>query len=106
MASSRRTSPAQVTRQAEWAQIPTEETLANNMRDQQYEHNGDRRDPVRGREISEITRKHLEQVISAMIPSSTCSSSDPIKSAPGNSIVAQPSNRDMEELEAKQILKE
>ena len=49
-----------------------------------------------------MTRKHLERVISAMIPSSTCSSADPIESAPVNSMVTQPSDREVEESEPKQ----
>ena len=106
MALSRRTSPAQVTRQAEWTQPPTEDTLANDARGQYYEQNSDRRDPARGREISEITCKHFEQVISTMIPSSTCSSSDPTESAPVNSMVTQPSDKDTEELEVRKTLKE
>ena len=41
-----------------------------------------------------------------MIPSSTCSSSDPTESAPVNSIVMQPSDKDTGELETRRILRE
>ena len=41
-----------------------------------------------------------------MIPSSTCSSSDPIESIPVNSMVTQPSDREVEEFEFKQTPKE
>ena len=77
-----------------------------NTRDQNYEQIHNRRDLSRRREISEITWKHLERVINAMIPFTTCSSSDPIESAPVNSMVTQPSDRDIEEPEFKQTSKE
>ena len=41
-----------------------------------------------------------------MIPSSRCSSLDPVDSAPVNSLATQPSERDTEGLEFKQVLKE
>ena len=84
----------------------TEDTLVNDTRGQHHEQNSDRMDPVRGREISEITHKHLEQVLNAMIPSSTCSSSDQTESAPVNSLVTQTSYKDTEEPEARKSLKE
>ena len=40
-----------------------------------------------------------------MIPSSTCSSLDPVESAPANSLVTQPSYREVEEVEPKQTPK-
>ena len=63
------------------------------------------RDPGERRQISQITWKHLEQVISAMILSSTCNSSDPVESTPANSLVTQPSYREVEEVEPKQTPK-
>ena len=98
MTSSRRTSPAQVNRQPEWIQPPVEN---NNMKNQNKEQSQDR-DVGRRREISDITRRHLEQVINTMIPSSTCSSMDPIESSPVNSMITQPSDREVEELKVKQ----
>ena len=41
-----------------------------------------------------------------MIPSSGCSSVDPVDSAPVNSLITQPSEKDVEGLEFKQIPKE
>ena len=72
MASSRRTSPAHMNRQAKWVQPTMGTEGADTGRQQKRDEtiNKGRRD------TSEITRKHLEQVISSMIPSSTCSSSD------------------------------
>ena len=106
MASSRRTLPAQTNIQLEWAQHPTEDTNTNHVRHHNYEQAHDRRDSGRKREISKITHKHLERVISTMMPSSTCSSLDPIESAPVNRLVTQPSDRDIEEAEFKQTPKE
>ena len=73
MTSSRRTSPAQTNRQLEWAQHSTEDTNTSDVRHHNYEQTHDRRESGRRTEISEITCKHLERVISTMIPSSTCS---------------------------------
>ena len=98
MASSRRTSPAQVNRQPEWIQPLVEN---NNAKNQNREQSQDR-EMGRRREISDIIRRHLEQVISTMIPSTTCNSIDPIESAPVNSMVTQPSDTEIEELEGKQ----
>ena len=80
--------------------------MSNNTRAQKYKENLDVKDLGRRREISEITCKHLEQVFSMMIPSSTCSSMDPIEIASANSMVTQPNNRDIEESECKYIVKE
>ena len=87
MASSRRTSPAQIGRQQEWAQELNDEAITSGIR---VQNNKDQREGERRRELSEITQKHLERVINTMIPSSTCSSMDPAESAPVNSLVSQP----------------
>ena len=100
MASSRRTSPAQANRQQEWIQEPMEEAITSNIKAQSCDREVDRK-----RELSEIMRRHLERVINTMIPSSGCSSVDPVDSAPVNSLVTQPSEKDVEGLEFKQILK-
>ena len=84
MASSRRTSPAQIGRQQEWPQEPSGEAISSDTR---VQNNEDQREGERKRELSEITRKHLERVINTMIPPSTCSSMDPMESAPVNSLV-------------------
>ena len=105
MASSRRMTPAQVGRQTEWSQPPVEEE-PRNTRLQKSEEIFSRHDVGRRRDISEITQKHLEQVISAMIPSSTGSSLDPIESTPMNSMVTQPSYREAEEAQFKQTSKD
>ena len=101
MASSRKTSPAQ-----EWIQEPTEEAITSNIRVQSCEESSDKREVDRRRELSEITQRHLERVINTMIPLSGCSSVDPVDSAPVNSLVTQPSERDIEGLEFKQGRKE
>ena len=101
MASSRRTSPAQASRQPEWTQPTVENNNTNRIRSQNNEQSQDRK-MGRRRENSDITCTHLEQVINMMIPSSMCSSLDPIESAPANSMVTQPSDREVEELEVKQ----
>ena len=106
MASSRRTSPAQVSKQQEWIQEPTEETITSNIKAHSFEESLDEREVDRRRELSEITRRHLERVINTMIPSSGCSSVDPVDSVPVNSMVTQPSERDIEGLEFKQVPKE
>ena len=82
--------------------LPTGNNNTNKTRSQNYEQNQDRRAVGRRREILDITHRHLEQVISTMIPSSTCSSLDPIESAPVNRMVTQPSDRDVEEFDFKQ----
>ena len=50
--------------------------------------------------------KYLEQVISAMIPSSTCSSSDLTENGPVNNMVTQQSDRNTEWLEPRKVSKE
>ena len=100
MASSRRTSPAQIGRQQEWPQEHSEEAISSDTR---VQNNEDQREGERKRELSEITRKHLERVINTMIPSSTCSSTDPTESAPVKSLVSQPAERSMEGTEIKQV---
>ena len=100
MASSRRTSPAQIGRQQELPQVPSEEAISSDTR---VQNNEDQREGERKRELSEITRKHLERVINTMIPSSTCSSMDPMESALVNSLVSQPAERNMEKTELKQV---
>ena len=86
MASSRRTSPAHTSRQAEWIQPTVETERADTVRQQKCDETISESDLIRRRDISEITRKHLERVISAMIPSSTCSSSDLTEKVPTNSL--------------------
>ena len=102
MASSRRTSPAQANRQQEWTQEPNEEVLTSNIKTQNFEENTEEREGERRRELSEITRRQLERVINTMIPSSTCSSMDPVDSALVNSLVSQSSERGIEGGELKQ----
>ena len=60
----------------------------------------------RRREILDITRKHLEQVISAMIPSSTGSSVDPVESALVNSLATQQGYREPEDMSFRHTPKE
>ena len=103
MVSSRRTSLAQANRQQEWTQEPNEEVITSNIRTQNSEENTDEREGERRRELSEITRRQLERVINTMIPSSTCSSMDPVDSAPVNSLVSQSSERGIEGGELKQV---
>ena len=106
MASSRRTSPVQVNKQQEWIQEPTEEAITSKIRAQNCEESSNKREVDRRREVSEITRRHLARVINRMISSSGCNSLDPVDSAPVNSLVTQPSERDIEGLEFKQAPKE
>ena len=96
MASSRRKSPAQIIKQQEWPHNPVEEDPRITSVHINNETNN-RHEISRRREISDITRKHLEQVISAMIPSSTGSSIDPVGSAPVNSLATQPGYRESED---------
>ena len=98
MASSRRTSQAQVNKQQEWIQEPTEEAITSNIKAQSCEESSEEREVDRRRELSEITPRHLERVINTMIPSSGCSSVDPVHSAPVSSLVTQPSERDIDRL--------
>ena len=55
MASSRRTSPAQVNKQQEWIQEPVEEAITSNIKAQSCEESPDKREVDRRRELSEIT---------------------------------------------------
>ena len=103
MASSRRTSPAQANRQQEWTQEPNEEVITSNMKTQNCEDNTEEREGERRRELSEITRRQLERVINTLMPSSTCSSVDPVDSAPVKSLALQPSERSIEGQERKQV---
>ena len=95
VASSRRTSPAQVNKQLEWPCNQVEESLKM-APIHTSDHTNNRHETSRKREISDITRKHLEQVISVMIPSSTGSSIDPIESVPANSLATQPGYEETE----------
>ena len=60
MASSRRTSPAHANRQAEWIQPAGETERAGIVRQQKCDETINESDRIRRRDISEITRKHLE----------------------------------------------
>ena len=55
MASSRRTSPAQVSKQQEWIQEPMEEAITSNIKAHSCEESSDDREVDRRRELSEIT---------------------------------------------------
>ena len=89
MASSRRTSPAHTNKQTDWLQPRTQAGRTDTLRQQKCEEINSEDEPSRRRDISEITRKHLERVISAMIPSSTCSTSDSTENVPTNSLATQ-----------------
>ena len=105
MASSRRTSPEQLNKQIEWSHPPQEEdprVTALHIQDE----TSNKYKVGRRREISDITRKHLEQVISAMTPSSTGSSVDPVESTPVNSLVMQQGCREPEDMSFKHTPKE
>ena len=99
MASSRRMSPAQLSRQEEWTQESNEGTVEGELRMQKEEN---QRDREQKRELSEITQKHLERVINMMIPSSAGSSLHSAESAPTNSMVLQPTEKSIEGTEHKQ----
>ena len=86
MASSRRASPAHTNGQTDWIQPTTQVERTHISRQQKYDEESD---PTRRRDISEITRKHLERVISTMIPSSTFSVSDSTENIPTNSLATQ-----------------
>ena len=96
MASSRGTSPAHTSRQAEWVQPTAETERVDTVRQQKCHETISESDPIRRRDISEIMRKRLERVISAMIPSSTCSSSDPTENVPTNSLATQWGDKELE----------
>ena len=89
MASSRRASPVHTNRQTDWTQPMAQVERMDSTRQQKYDETSSEGDPTRRRDISEITRKHLERVISTMIPSSTCSASDPTENVPTNSLAMQ-----------------
>ena len=89
MASSRRASPAHTNKQTDWIQPMTQVERTHITRQQKYDESNSENDPTRRRDISEITKKHLERVISTMIPSSTCSASDSTENVPTNSFVTQ-----------------
>ena len=99
MASSRRTSPAQLSRQEKWVQEPNEGIVTGDLRMQKDEN---QRDGERRRELSEITQKHLERVINTMIPSSTGSSLHSVESVPANSIISQHTEKSIEGTEFQQ----
>ena len=91
----------QANRQQEWTQEPNKEVITSNIKTQNCEENTEERE--RRRELSEITRRQLERVINTMMPSSTCSSVDPVDSAPVNSLASQSSERGIEGRELKQV---
>ena len=92
----------QTYRQHEWTQEPNKEVPTSNIKTQNFEDNAEEREGERRRELSEITRRQLERVINTMIPSSTCSSIDPVDSVPVNSLVSRSSERGIEGGEPKQ----
>ena len=105
MASSRRTSPTQLNKQMECSQpLLKEEHRGSAL--QTNEETSNRYEVGRRREISDIARKHLEQVISAMIPSSTGSSVDPVESAPINSLATQQGYKESDDMSFKHTPKE
>ena len=89
MASSRRASPAHANKQTDFTQPMAQVERTDIARQQKYDKISSENDPTRRRDISEITRKHLERVISTMIPSSTCSASDPTENVHTNSLAMQ-----------------
>ena len=99
MASSRRTSPAQLSRQEGGTQESNEGIVECNLRMQKEEN---QRDGEKRRELSEITQKHLERVIKTMIPSSAGSSLHSAENAPTNSMVLQLTEKSIEGTERKQ----
>ena len=86
MASSRRASPVHVNKQTDWTQPTVQVERTDITRQQKYDETTSESDPTRRRDISEITQKHLERVISIMILSSTCSASDSTEYLPANSL--------------------
>ena len=89
MASSRRAIPAHANKQTDWTQPMAQVERTDIARQQKYDKTSSESDPTRRRDISEITRKHLEWIISTMIPSSTCSASDPTENVTTNSLATQ-----------------
>ena len=90
----------------DWAQLSIDDTGTNETREQNYEQNSVRRDKDKGRKISKITCKHLEQVISTMILLSTYSSSEPPERCPVKSMVIQMMDKNTEETETKKAAQE
>ena len=99
MASSRRTSPAHTNKQTDWMQTGTQEGRTDVPRQKKCEEVNGEDKLSRRRDISEITRKHLERVISTMIPSSTCSASDSTEHVHTNSLATQGGDK-----EEKQVI--
>ena len=60
MASSRRSSPAHTNKQTDWTQQKTQVGRTDVLRQQKCEETNSEDEPSRKRDISEITRKHLE----------------------------------------------
>ena len=85
MASSRRMSPAQLSRQEGGTQESNEGIVEGDLRRQNEEN---QRDGEKRRELSEIKQKHLERVINTMILSSAGSSLHSAENAPMNSMVS------------------
>ena len=81
--------PKIANKQTDWTQPMAQVERTDITRQQNYDETSSESDPTRRRDISEITQKHLEQVISTMIPSSTCSTSDPTENLPTNSLATQ-----------------
>ena len=99
MASSRRTSPTQPSRQEGGTQESNEGIVESNLRMQKEEN---QRDGEKRRELSEITQKHLGRVINMMIPSSAGSSLHSAENAPMNSTISQLTEKSIEGTECKQ----
>ena len=99
MASSRRTSPTQPSRQEGGTQESNEGTEEGNLRMQKEEN---QRNGKKRRELSEITQKHLERVINMMIPSSGGSSLHSVENAPTHSMMSQLTKKSIEGTECKQ----
>ena len=83
-----------------------EEAITRNIKTQSCKESSDKREVDRRRELSEITQRHLERVINTMILSSGCSSVDPVDNSLVNSMITQPSEKDTDGLEFKQVPKE
>ena len=96
MALSRRTSSAHAGKQTEWIQPTVEIERTETTRQQKHDESLRESNLTRGRDISEITRKHLERVISTMIPSSICNSSDSTENVPMNSLATQLGDKEPE----------
>ena len=99
MASSRRTSPTQPSRQEGGTQESNEGIVEGNLRMQKEEN---QRDGEKRRELLEITQKHLERVINTMILSSGGSSLHSVQNAPMNSMISQLTEKSIEGTECKQ----